>query len=67
MKIVIVYGGGFAGETYTLQVDDKFYPLCTNGGGALGKGPAYKKAIDKLKELNIASPENIPFKWDGSM
>jgi hypothetical protein len=67
MKIVILYGGSFAGETYTLQVDDKFYHLCTNGGGKPGNEEAQKLAQDKLTELGVSIHYSIPFEWNKCM
>ena len=67
MEIKFLQGSGFAGDTYTLKVDDRYYHLCTNLGGAAGDDQAKKIELNKLTELGIDFKEEIKFKWDGSL
>lgn len=67
MEIKFWYGGGFAGESYIMQVNDKYYQLCTNLGGEIGNKEAVEIAKQKLSELNIDFKDDIVFKWNGTM
>lgn len=61
------HGGGFAGASYQLGVNDKWYQLCTNLGGVNGAEQAKKIAIEKLAELGIKYDKEIIFKRNGFM
>ncbi len=59
-KIEFLYGDGMTGRSYYVNSTH----IVTNLGDA---DQAKELAIKYLKENNLNVPENIIFKWDGTM
>lgn len=67
-KIILWYGDGFAGRSYCLQINDKYYPLTAGLGSEEKEAEAKQKAGDILKSLNIEFDlGGVNFKWDGTL
>ncbi len=60
--IKFIYGMGFVGTTYFMEVDGIIFSW-----NEFSFEDAKDKVIEKLKELNLEIPDNIYFEWDGTM
>jgi hypothetical protein len=56
------YGMGFAGSSYTLEVNGGKYRF-----EWMSEEKARQMIMDKLKELNIPYTKEIIFEWDGTL
>jgi hypothetical protein len=65
MEIKFNHGGGWAGESYFMEIQGKVYPLCTNEGDEnQAKEIALKILLD---EYGIIYTDEMVFKHNGQL